>query len=132
MNNTNKVSSKYKSAWVLGLVFCILTVQSKDKSNHLFFFHNYLTALPDTIKPGKKRTVPPAIKKDNADSFKTEKKYNPAEEKKYNPADTLIIGVEKDTVDLKISKDSLDAPVAYNADDSMILDVPTKKITLYG
>ena len=37
-----------------------------------------------------------------------------------------------DTFDFKISKDSLDAPVYYHADDSMVMDVPAKKITLYG
>ena len=30
------------------------------------------------------------------------------------------------------SKDSLDAPVVYHADDSMVLDIPTKKMILYG
>jgi LPS-assembly protein len=37
-----------------------------------------------------------------------------------------------DTVDLKLSKDSLDAPVEYSASDSMVMDVPKKTITLYN
>ncbi|MBC8033295.1 MAG: LPS-assembly protein LptD [Chitinophagaceae bacterium] len=37
-----------------------------------------------------------------------------------------------DTLDIKVSKDSLDAPVTYAALDSMVLDVPTKRIILYN
>jgi hypothetical protein len=37
-----------------------------------------------------------------------------------------------DTVNLKISKDSINSPVDYKAEDSMVLDVDTKKIFLYG
>ena len=46
--------------------------------------------------------------------------------------DSSIVKEIKDTFDLKISRDSLDAPIAYEAEDSMVLDVPGKKITLYG
>ncbi|HUP13796.1 MAG TPA: putative LPS assembly protein LptD, partial [Niastella sp.] len=37
-----------------------------------------------------------------------------------------------DTVNIAVSKDSLDAPVTYSASDSMVLDVPTRKIRLYN
>lgn len=37
-----------------------------------------------------------------------------------------------DTFHFKTSKDSLDAPVYYHADDSMVLDIPNKIIILYG
>jgi len=37
-----------------------------------------------------------------------------------------------DTIAFKVSKDSLSAPVTYHADDSMVLDVPGKKLMLYG
>jgi lipopolysaccharide assembly outer membrane protein LptD (OstA) len=37
-----------------------------------------------------------------------------------------------DTMQLKISKDSINAPVDYKAEDSMVLDIDTKKIFLYG
>lgn len=39
---------------------------------------------------------------------------------------------QTDTVDIKVSKDSLEAPVNYSAADSMVLDVPSKIITLYN
>ncbi len=46
--------------------------------------------------------------------------------------DTNIIGKQVDTLNFKISKDSMNAPVNYHAQDSMVLDVATQKIMLYG
>ncbi len=123
MNNAKKVISKYKLASIAAFVFTILTVQSKNKLHPSDSFHNNLTAVQDTIKPGKKFTLPNVAPKINADTF-------PARNKN-GAIDTTIV-IKKDTIDFKISKDSLDAVVEYNADDSMILDVPSKKITLYG
>lgn len=45
--------------------------------------------------------------------------------------DTTIVPVT-DTVPIKFSKDSLDGPVTYHADDSLVMDIPEKKIYLYG
>ncbi|MEO7445481.1 MAG: putative LPS assembly protein LptD [Ferruginibacter sp.] len=45
--------------------------------------------------------------------------------------DTIKLPVA-DTFSFRTAKDALDEPVVYHADDSMILDVPGKKILLYG
>ena len=37
-----------------------------------------------------------------------------------------------DTFNLKISKDSIDAPVDFEAEDSMVIDIPGQKIYLYN
>ena len=37
-----------------------------------------------------------------------------------------------DTMHIPLSKDSLDGPITYSAQDSVVLDVPTKNITLYN
>ncbi|MGB8193737.1 MAG: putative LPS assembly protein LptD, partial [Chitinophagaceae bacterium] len=37
-----------------------------------------------------------------------------------------------DSFNIKLSKDSLDSPISYSASDSVVLEVPTKKITLYN
>jgi hypothetical protein len=37
-----------------------------------------------------------------------------------------------DTLNVKLSADTLDAPVEYQAEDSMVLDVDTRRILLYG
>ncbi len=42
--------------------------------------------------------------------------------------DSIII----DTFSFRTSKNALDAPVVYHADDSMVMDIPAKKIYLYG
>ena len=114
--NNDKVSSKYISAFLLALALPLLTVQSKDKAVGFAPFHIYLAFNPTTgfqfISPNEMRMYPDTVPK----------------EKKEGDSNIVV----KDTIDLKISKDSLDAPVEYSADDSMILDVPSKKITLYG
>jgi len=121
MNNKNKVSSKYTLPFFLAAVFCILTFESS--SNYLFSnsFHNPLTAFSDTIKPGRKNAEP---------------KFNPAEKRnvkiKNNFDTTKRDSTRSDTMDIKLSKDSLDAVIEYTAEDSMIFDVATNKITLYG
>ena len=51
---------------------------------------------------------------------------------KNEKTDTIIISLKTDTLIYKASKDSLAGPVSYHADDSMVMDVPTKKILLYG
>ena len=111
MNNANKVSSKYKLASVVALLFTLLlTVQSKNKRFLFGSFHNYLTAVKDTIKPGKRITLPTIAPKIKADTFPANKSGR---------SDTTFREDTIDTLNLKISKDSLDAIVEYNAEDSM-------------
>ncbi|MBW7891249.1 MAG: LPS-assembly protein LptD [Chitinophagaceae bacterium] len=43
-----------------------------------------------------------------------------------------IAKIKVDTFHVKMSKDSIDAPVQYEAKDSMVLDVSAKKLYLYG
>ncbi|MEY4629540.1 MAG: hypothetical protein RLZZ595_1866 [Bacteroidota bacterium] len=40
--------------------------------------------------------------------------------------------VKVDSMNLKISKDSINSPVEYKAEDSMVLEIDTKKIFLFG
>ena len=48
------------------------------------------------------------------------------------PRDSNSFRNRLDTINLKLSADSLTAPVDYKAQDSMVLEVDTKKILLYG
>lgn len=43
-----------------------------------------------------------------------------------------IPALKTDTFNVKVSKDSLDAPIFYHAEDSMVMEVPKKRIILYG
>ena len=78
-------------------------------------FHSSLTT--DTV-PVNSELVRKAVKKDSSKN-------------KEQISDTNIV-VKRDTFSFKSSKDSLDAPVIYHADDSMVMDIPAKKIILYG
>ena len=46
--------------------------------------------------------------------------------------DTSITGKSADTIHYDLAKNALTAPVDYSADDSMVIDVPGKTVTLYG
>lgn len=107
-----KVTLKYKSLSILGLLFIILTVQSKDKPSYITSFHNSLTTKTDTLPPSDTIIIP-------------------AKDSTIVPGDSTIVP-KIDTIDLKISKDSLEGPLDYSAEDSMVFDVPTKIFTLYG
>lgn len=75
----------------------------------------------------------------------SQKSINASVDSTKNPAstnDSLIIQqstdtpvvplVKTDTFNVKVSKDSLDAPIFYHADDSMVMEVPEQRIILYG
>lgn len=119
MNNVYKGKAKYISATTAMLVFVALTLVSR---NTIFKpVHFYKTLTVDTIPPKKNplKVVPPKIVKDSS----VVKSVKP---------DTTIVVTKTDSFNIRFSKDSLDAPVVYHADDSMVFDVPANKITLYG
>ncbi|MBA2561694.1 MAG: hypothetical protein H0V14_02050, partial [Chitinophagaceae bacterium] len=133
MNHLNKVRAKYISAWLCSTLFIILTVQSRDKLVNQNAFHNFLTPntdtvpVSDTINSLENNFPASVIKKESISDTIPQNIINKNAEN-----DSSIVMEVKDTFDLKISRDSLDAPIAYEAEDSMVLDVPSKKITLYG
>lgn len=113
MNHLNKGKAKYISvlAWLL-----LLTLYCSADGFHTSHFHTILTV--DTIPAGK----PDVQKTKTTSADDTVVVVNKI-------PDTLIV-VKTDT--LRPSKDALDAPVTYHADDSMVMDIPGKKIILYG
>ena len=136
MNHLYKGKAKYISAWALGLLFAGITLYGSSNHLHSTYFSSTLTndtsvkkktttksltALPQTIVADT-----PPVKK-NTDTTQL-KNINDTTGKKI--IDTLVNFT--DTFSFKTSTDTLDAPVTYHADDSMVMDVPTKKILLYG
>ena len=109
MNNGGKFSLKYSSIGLFVLLLSTLTLHSSaNYSAPHKFYGNLRQVRPDTI-PARKDTIP-LIKTDSA-----------------------VKSIQQvDTLNVKISRDSLDGPVSYSAADSMVLDVPTQKITLYN
>ena len=115
------------------LLLLAITSYSDGNSFHNWYFHSYLTT--DTVpKRGqvvniqRTKVTDTSSPKKNVTQISNEIK--PVSDESAVP-DT-IIQPKADTIRFKSSKDSLDAPVFYHADDSMVLDVPGKKIYLYG
>ncbi len=117
MNHLNKGKAKYISVLALLLMILSLTVNSSAGGFTEKYFHSSLTT--DTI---------PLIKKDTP---KLGSKIQPPPVAVNKIRDTTII-VKTDTFGFRTSKEALDAPVVYHADDSMVMDIPAKKIILYG
>jgi LptD protein len=107
MINGRKNSLKYSYALLFSVFLLLLTFITYANYSTGLGIGNSLTAYQDTTKPSLK------------------------------PSDTIprkgdSLNTQTDTFNLKVSKDSLDSPISYSASDSMVLDVPTKKITLFS
>jgi hypothetical protein len=124
MNNGGKISLKFLSTLILTLLFFCITVNSSAR-----YYRNHgpaSSSAMDTI-PNKSDTIP----KKNISRIKDTVIVDSA------VLDTLpfhsdSVRLQTDTVHIPFSKDSLDGPITYSAQDSVVLDVPTKNITLYN
>lgn len=136
MHNRNKGKAIYIFTSVSLLLLLAITIVGRTKFVVSAHFHNSLTK--DTPIP-KKTKLPPVLElqqkvKEEALRKETLQKQRAEQAKRDSAAakaDTNLV-VKTDTFSIKYSTDSLAAPVRYHADDSMVLDVPGKKILLYG
>jgi LptD protein len=87
----------------------------------LLFFVNLQRFTAQTIPP-ERDTIPP-LEKANLNAGDTVPIVLP-------PRDSTIS--ISNNQNIKYSKDSLDAPITYDSQDSMILDIKNKKVHLYG
>jgi LPS-assembly protein len=123
MNNKSKGNLKYIVAIALAVMLCSITLFSASNYTSKAFFYTALTASNDTIP--KSDTVP---KKNHLKDTSSLAGIDTSSAK-----DTTGGHLQKiDTINVKVSKDSLDAPVSYSASDSMVMEVPEKKIWLYN
>ena len=99
----------------------ILTLSAAANYKETGFFYNSLTGFQDTTRPVRADTTRPRPFNNN------NRRLNDTTRR---PGDTTI--TRTDTLDFRIAKDSLNAPITYSASDSVVLDVPTKKVTLYN
>ncbi len=131
MNYLNKGKAKNISALASVLLLFTVTVYCSGNRFYAAGFHSYLTT--DTI-PVKVDSNKNYLKTDAGKSTGQVKQnqINPDTIIKPNRTTDTIIETNVDTFLFKASKEALDEPVVYHADDSMIMDVPAKKITLYG
>jgi lipopolysaccharide assembly outer membrane protein LptD (OstA) len=121
----HKFRSKYLFAGLLTAIFFTQTWKSTaNYSNHQNFYIP-LTPQQDTVPQKNKDSL---IKRPIINVADTSKRDSLS---KINTlTDTSIIKI--DTFDLKLSKDTLDAPVDYEAEDSVVILIKDKKVVLYG
>ena len=121
----HKFRSNYLFAGLLTAIFFTQTWKSSaNYSNHQNFYIA-LTPQQDTVPQKNKDSL---VKRPTINAADTSKRDSLS---KINAlADTTIVKI--DTFDLKLSKDSLDAPVEYEAEDSVVVLVKDKKVILYG
>jgi hypothetical protein len=105
MSNLYKLNVKYFTAIVGVLALLILTLQINASSPLIKKNNHFLTTFLDTVPTNK---IPDSTKP--------------------KLGDTVIATIDT----LKISKDSIDAPVKYSAEDSGVLIISTKEFILYG
>lgn len=116
MNNGRKISLKYVLALNFAALFFFITFNCSAHYSSRKGFYKILTPLTDTV-PRVSPAPADTVVKDSA-------------RKALIAKDTVI--QKTDTIDFKLSKDSLEAPIEYTASDSVVLDVPGKKVTLYN
>ena len=117
MNNGGKISLKCVSTLIFASVFLCITLNSSRgysaRSNKIPVFSN--DTIPEKIVAGARDTLPADSALQDTIPFRTDSAVQ-----------------QTDTFHIRLSKDSLDAPISYSAADSVVLDVPTKNVTLYN
>lgn len=120
MSKPCKVSAKIMAVWICTSVLLHITHSWGANNNTPTFFFKSLTEFTDTTKPITRRT--PARNRNAAAANQIKDTTNlPVDTNRRSVVDTF-----------NISKDSLDAPVKYSAEDSGVLIIPTKQFILYN
>ena len=139
MNNNYKGKAKFilASIGMALLITVTLAVSKKTFTNTEIYKCLTTDTIPPSVKKTKRSTrIKVAADKDSLQQFNKQHKgrldsiVNLKKDSANKPDTAKIPRV--DTIFAKMSKDSLDAPVIYHADDSMVMDIPGKKIMLYG
>ncbi|MHA4810235.1 putative LPS assembly protein LptD [Flavitalea flava] len=131
MNNYGrKISSKYLLALIFTALFFSVTLNSPANYSSFRRFYKILALGEDTSKPrksrGKAAKPKDTLRKDSLFALR---------DSMHMAGDTTRDSLHRqvaDTLDYKISKDTLEASIDYKAADSVVMDVPSKKITLYN
>jgi LPS-assembly protein len=122
------------------VILFIMTVESKTKNAFNISIHTSLTQQLDTTFPSKKNHFFVAEKQKFPKDTLPVKKKIIADSLSFKISDSLINNdslsikdsIYKDTTHYKLAKNALEAQITYTAEDSMVLKVPEKTVTLYG
>jgi lipopolysaccharide assembly outer membrane protein LptD (OstA) len=121
MKQLRKFRSNYFfSGTLITVIFCTLTWKTTASYVPAVEFRRPLTTIiEDTI---------PVVKKDSLKQIT----ISPADTTRPLANDSNLTRQKIDTFTLKLSKDSLEAPLKYEAEDSVVVLIQDKKIILYG
>lgn len=128
MNKYYKGKAKYILAPMMMGLFISVTICSTGSKVRARGFYKTLTQ--DTIPVAFKDTIPPKIPPPVLVNDTIP--LNRGDTTKTDSSSTKVKVDSLSFFSIRTSKDSLDQPVVYHADDSMVLDIPEKKILLYG
>jgi LPS-assembly protein len=141
MKNNNKGKAKYiLASTALALLITVTLAVSKKVFVGREFYKNLTTdTIPKTpVKKQRPSKIKILVNEDSLQKLNKEKKnlldtvVNPKKDTVVTPVNDTTGLIMSDSINAKLSKDSLNAPVTYHADDSMVLDVPSNRIILYG
>ncbi len=147
MNYGRKISSKYVVAYIFTGLFFAVTLSSPAKYAFGSEFGKTLTAIgardgvnpatwaKDTIIKGAAGQSQDSLPGSHGASSTATAKDTVIKDSAAKIQDSLArdsSGRTSDTLSYRLSKDSLDAPISYTAQDSVVLDVPTKQLSLYN
>jgi hypothetical protein len=138
MQIKNKFSPKTISPIAFTAILFVLIIASVNSSGKKIKDYPNFNSLSSKFIPSKKNhfsvaekqkflndTVP-LLNNISGDTIPTQKNDSGANK------DTSIIHKTADTFHFKSAKNALEAPVEYTAEDSMVVDVTGKTVTLYG
>jgi LPS-assembly protein len=127
----NRIKGKAKNIWVWWCLplFVLLTYNYNiyaDNNVKIFTNNNPIVDTPPPVLKNKIDTA-----KDNLKNKPSPKRGPSFGDEKVAKKDTVLSQLV-DTFTFRKSKDSLNVPIIYHADDSMVIDVPGEKVYLYG
>lgn len=131
MKRLHKFRLKYLLVSIL-TTFLFFTQTWKSAGNYVYSgnFYSTLTNYTDTVPV--KPITDSSLKKNLINNKDSSIKSKPDSSALIIPSDSSILKSKTDTFLFKVSKDSLDAPVTYEAEDSAVVLVKGKKVILYG
>src|SRR5690349_3226084 len=128
MSDGRKNNSKSSSAWFLCALLTLITMFLSPNDASTQKIYKALTPNADTTSPKTaiKDTIHVSahISVNNTIPIRDSLKIK-------DTLDTDSHITFTDTLNVKLSKDTLDAPIDYSASDSIVFEVPQKKIILY-
>jgi len=130
-----KFRSKYFSYGILTavIIYSQTWITAADSVPH-HHFGTALTTIADTSKPPLPKTIQPVTRTIPDSGNRQLNDTNRIPGNDTTPVKAVDTGFipKTDTFNLKLSKDSLEAPLKYTAEDSVVVMIKYKKIYLYG